>query len=404
MEDINISADILLFTDNKEALNVIENYLSYGNHFLHFATKDENGLRTLSKNKFDLVIVEISEPLLSEIDFIERINALNNNTPILIVSEYFSETRNTVFGNKVTEFVSKPFTMEKLLKTVNNVLHPSSSLDSEKSGATTNAAQIESKRLSVLYEMSKSLNSITDFNLLLKTIINLATDALNAERATIFIYDRVNNEIWSRVGTGLELKEIRFPISKGIAGEVISTGYSIITDNPYNHPAFNSEFDKKTGFVTKNLLCVPMKNLNGILVGAFQILNKRTGKFTAQDELFLSAMAASTAIAIENTLLHEENMAKYNEMVKLYDDLYTAQNMIVRETKLSTISEIRGYIREIRKFDGVFELIQKYRAQENLPPELKEILSKIEIAYQKSFVKFGTYLNQLINEYGNIEQ
>lgn len=401
MEDLNISADILLFTDNKDALTLLENYLSFGNHFIHFATKDENGLRTLSKNKFDLVIVEISEPLLSEIEFIEKINALNNKTPILIISEYFNETRNTVFGNKVTEFVSKPFTMEKLLKTINNVLHPETALDSQSYSASTSATQIESKRLSVLYEMSKSLNSITDFNLLLKTIINLATDALNAERATIFIYDRANNEIWSRVGTGLELKEIRFPISKGIAGEVISTGYSVITDNPYNHPAFNSEFDKKTGFVTKNLLCVPMKNLNGILVGAFQVLNKRNGKFTAQDELFLSAMAASTAIAIENTLLHEENVAKYNEMVKLYDDLYTAQNMIVRETKLSTLSEIRGYIRDIRKYDGVFEMIQKYRNQENLQPELKEILTKIEIAYQKSFIKLGNYLNQLINEYGN---
>jgi len=401
MEDLNISADILLFTDNKEALSILENYLSFGNHFIHFATKDENGLRTLSKNKFDLVIVEISEPLLSEIEFIEKINALNNSTPILIVSEYFSETRNTVFGNKVTEFVSKPFTMEKLLKTVNNVLHPGSSVDGDK--ISTSSAQIESKRLSVLYEMSKSLNSITDFNLLLKTIINLATDALNAERATIFIYDRLNNEIWSRVGTGLELKEIRFPISKGIAGEVIATGYSVITDNPYNHPAFNSEFDKKTGFVTKNLLCVPMKNLNGILVGAFQILNKRTGKFTAQDELFLSAMAASTAIAIENTLLHEENIAKYKEMVSLYDDLYTAQNMIVRETKLSTISEIRGYIREIRKFDGVFDMIQKARLDDNLPVEFKDLLAKIEMAYQKSFVKFGMYLNQLINEFGKNE-
>jgi DNA-binding response OmpR family regulator len=401
MEDLNISADILLFTDNKEALSILENYLSFGNHFIHFATKDENGLRTLSKNKFDLVIVEISEPLLSEIEFIEKINALNNSTPILIVSEYFSETRNTVFGNKVTEFVSKPFTMEKLLKTVNNVLHPGSLVDGDK--ITTSSAQIESKRLSVLYEMSKSLNSITDFNLLLKTIINLATDALNAERATIFIYDRLNNEIWSRVGTGLELKEIRFPISKGIAGEVIATGYSVITDNPYNHPAFNSEFDKKTGFVTRNLLCVPMKNLNGILVGAFQILNKRSGQFTAQDELFLSAMAASTAIAIENTLLHEENIAKYNEMVKLYDDLYTAQNMIVRETKLSTISEIRGYIREIRKYDGVFDMIQKARLDDSIPSEFKDLLAKIEMAYQKSFVKFGMYLNQLINEFGKDE-
>ncbi len=387
-------SDIVIFTENQEIHEFFKNILQTENHFIHFAFKDESGLKKLSSSRFDLIIVEISQPLFSEITYIEQIHSLVSTTPILILSEYFGETKNTVFGNKVSEFVSKPFTIEKLLNSINSVLNPATP---ENKKHEVFSEGLESKRLSVLYEMSKSLNSITDFNLLLKTIINLATDALNSERATIFIYDRVNNEIWSRVGTGLKLQEIRFPITKGIAGEVISSGYSIITDNPYNHPAFNKEFDIRSGYKTRNLICVPMKNLKGILVGAFQVLNKREDRFTTQDEIFLSAMAASTAIAIENTLLHEENINKYNEIVKIYDELYTAQNMIVRESKQSIVSEMRGYVRELKQYDPFFKIMDQMREKENIPQRFMELLEKLENYHKNLFTSIGGYMNQLLN-------
>ncbi len=386
------SADILVFTDSEEAKNIINSYLAHGDFFIHFANKDETGLNMISRKEYDIIIFEINQPLFSEVEFIERIKGLNSRIPIVIVSEYFNETKSSVFGNSINEYVSKPFTIEKLINSVNTILRPETSLDSN-NGHT----ELESRKLSILYEMSKSLNSITDFNLLLKIIINLASDALNSERATIFIYDRTTNELWSRVGTGLDLKEIRFPVTKGIAGEVIAKGYSVLTDNPYTHPAFNREFDTKTGFVTRNLLCVPMKNLNGILVGAFQVLNKKEGKFTAQDELFLSAMSASTAIAIENTLLHDENEAKYREMVKLYDDLYTAQNMIVKETKHSTISEIRGYIKQLRQFDNINKVLSDAAANIS-NNSLNETFEQLKIAHNKIYAQLGGFMNTLLNE------
>jgi len=386
------SADILLFSDSDEAKNILNSYLAHGEYFIHFAQKDESGLTIVGQKNFDLIIYEINQPLFSEVEFIEKIKLLNAQIPIVIVSEYFSETKNSVFGNSINEYVSKPFTMEKLINSVNSILRPETSLDSSNS-----FTELESRKLSILYEMSKSLNSITDFNLLLKTIINLAGDALNAERATIFIYDRSTNELWSRVGTGINLKEIRFPITKGIAGEVIMRGYSVLTDNPYNHPAFNREFDNKTGFVTRNLLCVPMKNLRGILVGAFQVLNKRDGRFTPQDELFLSAMSASTAIAIENTLLHEENEAKYREMVKLYDELYTAQNMIVKETRHATISEIRGFIKHIRQLDSVNKVIDGLDTK-HLNLNVKDAIEKVSFAHGKLYSQLGGFMNNLLND------
>lgn len=389
---MDTSSDILLFTDNQEIHSMFESILDRGDLFLHFARKDESGLTKITNHEYDLVIFEISQPLFSEITYIENIHSLASHVPIVILSEYFGETKNTIFGNKIAEFVSKPFTMEHMLKSINSVLKP----DTLKSPLkTTGTEELEKRKLSVLYEMSKSLNSITDFNLLLKTIINLSTDALEAERATIFVYDRAKNELWSRVGTGLRMEEIRFPATKGIAGEVVTKGNSIITDNPYNHPAFNKEFDVKSGFKTRNLLCVPMKNLNGILVGAFQVLNKNEGIFSKEDELFLSAIAASTAIAIENTLLHEENNLRYNELIRLYDDLYTTQNQIVNETKHSTISELRGFITELRKHDSLIQILSELEEINEIKSDVAE---KISSAHRKMFSQFGAYMNKTITD------
>jgi DNA-binding response OmpR family regulator len=385
--------DILLFSESKELKNQFNSYLAQGDYFFHFARKDESGLNMLANKSYDLVIYEIEQPLFSEVSFIEQIHSLNNSSPIVIVSEFFGETRNTVFGNKISNYVSKPFTVGKLVDSINTVRNQQLNPDTDGKGL-----EIESKRLSILYEMSKSLNSITDFNLLLKTIIRLATDALNAERATLFIYDRTKNELWSRVGTGLELHEIRFPLSKGIAGKVVSQGYSILTDNPYNHPDFNNEFDKTSGFITHNLICVPMKNLNGIMVGAFQVLNKKEGIFTEQDELFLSAMAATTAIAIENTLLNEENKVRYNEILKLYDDLDTVQNIIVKDTILHTISEIREFITHIRQQENILNSIKFYKDNYATTESLDSI-NKIEQSYNNIFLRIGSYMNYLVNNY-----
>ena len=392
------SPDILIFSDSSETTNIYRSYVSLGKCFIHFAGKNESGLQKLGNTNFDLIIVEISQPLLSEINFIEKLYSLNKYVPIVIVSEFFRETKNTVFGNKISEFISKPLTLDKLYETIHSVLEPGEAISGKKKQDTGERATFENKRLSVLYEISKSLNSITDFDKLLSTIVDLAIDAMNAERATLFVLDKSNDELWSRVGTGLERKEIRFSKNKGIAGEVVNKGISILSDNPYENPLFNKDFDIKSGFKTRNLVCVPMRDLEGSIVGAFQVLNKKEGRFTAEDELYLSAMAASTAIALENTLLHEEKKRKVEEMQKLYDDLYIAQNMIVWEAKHSTISEIRGFIKDLRMYEGVESIVKKLKNMENISGEVVNLADKIKESYHKTFTRIGEFLNRLITD------
>ncbi|MCF8241231.1 MAG: GAF domain-containing protein [Melioribacteraceae bacterium] len=387
--------DILIFSDGNGTSAIYESFVSMGNYYVHFAQKDDSGLNKLNAHEFDLILVEISQPLMSEILFIERIRLINAYVPVVIVSEYFRETKNSVFGNKISQFIDKPLTLDKLYSTIQDTLNP----DAEsKKYLSSEEAAISDKKLLVLYEFSKRLNSINDFDQLLMSIIELATDALKADRATVFVLDKKKNELWSRVGTGIERKEIRFPKTTGIAGQVVCSGTSLIIDDPYSSPLFNREVDIKTGYKTESLLCVPMRNLSGEIVGAFQVLNKENGKFSTDDEMFLSAMAANVAIALENTLLHDDLKSKYEETQRLYDDLYTAQKMIVWDTKHSTISEIQGMINEIKQYDAVPTQVKKLIEANGKDNEVADKLMKLRANNDNMFKRINARLTEMLKE------
>src|SRR5579864_923729 len=150
--------------------------------------------------------------------------------------------------------------------------------------------------------------AIADQNLdnLLQTITRGASSVLCADRSTLFVVDRAKKQIWSKVAQGAGITEIRIPIGAGIAGQVALTGEIINIPDAYADPRFNREVDKRTGYVTHSILCMPMKDPTGKIIGVFQILNKAQGAFTADDEQLLQSFAAQAAIAVKNAMLNEE--------------------------------------------------------------------------------------------------
>jgi signal transduction histidine kinase len=118
--------------------------------------------------------------------------------------------------------------------------------------------------------------------------------------------DSAKSELWSRVAEGLGNKEIRIPLSAGIAGLVASTGNPVRISDAYRDPRFNPEVDKRTGYLTRSILCVPMRNRRGQVIGVFQVLNKRDGEFTVLDEQLLASLSSQAAVAVENAKLYEE--------------------------------------------------------------------------------------------------
>jgi sigma-B regulation protein RsbU (phosphoserine phosphatase) len=172
------------------------------------------------------------------------------------------------------------------------------------------AAQQEIKRLQSLIQASQVLNSTLDLEKLLKLILDLATANLNAARGTIYLIDHQRQELWSKVLKGKDLVEIRLPVGTGIAGTVAKNGKTINLADAWKDKRFYSGFDVKSGFKTRSMLCMPMKNREGKIIGVFQILNKHDGAFDKKDESFLDAFSDHAAIAIENAKLHQAIVEK----------------------------------------------------------------------------------------------
>jgi putative nucleotidyltransferase with HDIG domain len=157
--------------------------------------------------------------------------------------------------------------------------------------------------LDMLLDVTRRLMTVTDLDALLRLIAEATVAMVDAERATIYIVDRDKKEFWSRVATGTGVGEIRFPLGVGIAGTVAETGETISIPDAYADERFSPDHDQRTGFKTRNLLTLAMTGHDGAVIGVFQAVNKKSGEFTIEDEITLSSLASSAAVAVENAQL-----------------------------------------------------------------------------------------------------
>ncbi len=197
-------------------------------------------------------------------------------------------------------------------------------------------------RLSRLMKIGAAISSELDLDALLRTISQTTSHLLQAERSTVFVVDPVKNELWSRVAEGLDNKEIRIPLSAGIAGLVATTGNPVRISDAYRDPRFNPDVDKKTGYQTRSILCVPMRNRRAQVIGVFQVLNKRDGEFTALDEQILGSLSSQAAVAVENAKLYEEVQRTLTQLQALDRMKTDFLNAISHELR-TPLAPILGY-------------------------------------------------------------
>lgn len=163
--------------------------------------------------------------------------------------------------------------------------------------------QAEIKHLRTLVEASKLINSSIEPDALFASILAVARKELGVERGTLYFVDEKRGEIWSKVAGELG-DVIRLPIGRGIAGAVAATGEHIILEDAYADERFDRSHDLATGYSTRSMLCTPIKNRAGKVVGVLQLLNKVSGTFGKVDLSFLDAISDHMAIAMENATLH----------------------------------------------------------------------------------------------------
>jgi adenylate cyclase len=159
------------------------------------------------------------------------------------------------------------------------------------------------------------ITSQLDLDQLLQRVMAEATRILGAERSTLFLHDEKTGELFSRIAMGAKMNEIRFPNHAGIAGAVFITGKTVNIPHAYADLRFNPAFDRQTGFFTRSILCTPVINKQGKIIGVTQVLNKSGGAFSPEDESRLKAFTAQVAIALENAKLFDDvqKIKNYNE-------------------------------------------------------------------------------------------
>ncbi len=168
------------------------------------------------------------------------------------------------------------------------------------------ASRSRMDRLNMLIEASKIVNSALDLGSVLALILDVASRSVGADRGTVYLVDQKADELWSLVAQGENMVEIRLPLGKGLAGYVARTGETVNITDAYRDPRFNPEIDLRSGYTTHTVLCMPMRNREGEIIGVFQLLNKRAGHFGPEDESFMDALSVHAAIAIENARLAQE--------------------------------------------------------------------------------------------------
>ncbi len=162
----------------------------------------------------------------------------------------------------------------------------------------------EEERL--ILEVANSVSSELELNPLLRKIIATVTRVVGAERASLFLHDKTTDELWSRVSEGAITQEIRIPASTGLAGACFASGDVLNVADPYADPRFNRDVDRRTGQISRNILCIAVSNRMGETLGVLQLVNKVDGAFSNTDVSRLRAFSAQFAIALENAQLYEE--------------------------------------------------------------------------------------------------
>jgi signal transduction histidine kinase/putative methionine-R-sulfoxide reductase with GAF domain len=206
---------------------------------------------------------------------------------------------------------------------------PARSIDVRRTDAEL--ALLREMRVSkALREVGVALGTTLDLDRLLELILDKITDALEADRATLYLLDETNQELVSRIVQGGAVRSIRLKVGHGIAGHVAHTGKPQHVPDAYKDPRFSPEWDMSSGYRTRSILAAPMKNHMGTTIGVVQVLNKKRGDFTDDDAEILAALATQAAVSIDNSRLF---MSVTQKNIQLLDTKEQLEHRI-RDLKL----------------------------------------------------------------------
>jgi len=191
----------------------------------------------------------------------------------------------------------------------------------------------------------------------MKDILDVAADLIQADKGTLYLIDKEKNELWSLIASGEERREIRLQIGTGFAGYVAKSGETLNIADVNNDPRFKANFDSSSGYKTKSMICFPMKNNKDEIIGVLQLINSANGEFSARDEEFLAALSIHAAIALQNA----DNVEK-----------------LLQTERVKSLSKMTNFlIQDIKKPVLVGKRYAEHLRTKNLPSDVTQIIDML---------------------------
>ena len=174
------------------------------------------------------------------------------------------------------------------------------------------------RQTEMLLNISRAVAAMETVDEVLETLVELTSKETGAERGTLFLNDPQTGELYSRVAQGAYKREIRLLNTSGVAGHVFTSGEGMIIHDAYKDDHFDSSIDEQTGFVTRSILCAPVRTVRGEIIGVVQALNKIDGQFDERDLALLEPMTTQAAVTLQSTQFVERvKKTRKEEMVFL---------------------------------------------------------------------------------------
>ncbi|MFT5368046.1 MAG: putative methionine-R-sulfoxide reductase with GAF domain [Candidatus Latescibacterota bacterium] len=212
-------------------------------------------------------------------------------------------------------------------------------------------------RLEILLKISRMMNATTNQETLITNIAAEVAEYIQADRCSIFFYDRLTDELYTHLATGLDAGQvIRIPCNVGIAGYVFNSGEVKNVRDVSQEPLFTGEADKKTGYVTKTLLTYPLKNRGKKTIGVLQLLNKMSDPnyFTEEDEIFLQDLVDQISDLLDLILRKDELAARNAVLEAQMQQLSSVEYLIGDRTAINTVFK---YNRKLHYWGGVAAMV-----------------------------------------------
>ncbi|WP_102348176.1 HD-GYP domain-containing protein [Bacillus sp. Marseille-P3661] len=169
--------------------------------------------------------------------------------------------------------------------------------------------------LEVIFRYAAKISSEKQLDRLLMLMADMGRELIVADRCTVWLYDKDKQTLWTKVAHGVDRIEI--PASTGLAGHSVLKSESVIIDDAYEDDRFNQSVDKQTGYRTKAILVIPIRNQEEEIIGCYQAVNKMTATevFSEKDLKHLELAASYTGKSLESAILQLEIEETQKEII-----------------------------------------------------------------------------------------